>query len=772
MSMKPKYYGLRGGMDLVTSPIEMLPGRAIASLNYEPVGEGYARMQGFEVVDGRPSPSEVTYWVLNFDAGTAAITEGQTVTGATSLATGKALMDAVIESGSYVGTNAAGYLVLTNVTGTFQDNENLQVTAVTKSVANGTATEEGADNDTDHDTWLQDAIETARALIQKPAGSGAIRGVHTYNGDKYCFRDNAGGTAGVMLKESTSGWVVQALGREMQIAARSGTFTVTIASPGVFTWNNHGFANGTVVTLTTTGALPTGLDEDTDYYVVNRAANTFQLSLTSGGTAINTTGSQSGTHTVTAFPGEIEDGQTVTGVTSGATGVVTRAALRVGSWEATNLVATLTFATVTGTFNSSEALNVGGVTKAGTTTADSAITLPPGGRYDCINHNFFGGANLHRMYFCQGEGLGMEWDGTVAVPIRTGADTDEPNKIAVHREHLFFMFPGGSVLNSSPGAPYMFTVLTGAAEIAIGEQGTDLEGSVAGALTVFARNKIGVLLGRDSEEWDFSVLNDDTGAVEWTAQTIGSPIYLDNIGLRSLDTTDKYGDFEIGSMSKLVEPIFKAKRKAGVTAVGAIRVRAKAQYRLFWDDGTGISMYLGRGMDAPEILPFDLGIAFTCLSSGKDDDGEEILLAGDADGWVYQLDAGTSFNGDAVEAFMRLPFNHVGTPHQDKVWSQTVIEMKGGSNTALGIIAEFGYGEDENPGSQEISVDVGGGGGFWDELNWDEFFWSAPINGQAKADTEGYGQNISIVIASEATYEEPHTLTGIILYFKYRKLSR
>lgn len=74
--------------------------------------------------------------------------------------------------------------------------------------------------------------------------------------------------------------------------------TITIAAPGVFTKVTHGIYNGAVVYLTTTGALPTGLSAGVRYYVVNRTDDTFELSLTSGGAAIDTTGSQSGTHTV------------------------------------------------------------------------------------------------------------------------------------------------------------------------------------------------------------------------------------------------------------------------------------------------------------------------------------------------------------------------------------------------------------------------------------------------------------------------------------------
>lgn len=85
----------------------------------------------------------------------------------------------------------------------------------------------------------------------------------------------------------------------------SATFTVTIASPGVFTYSGADcWQEAQSIQLSTTGALPTGLNATTQYFIksLDTGANTFQLSATSGGGAINTSGSQSGTHTMTAMP--------------------------------------------------------------------------------------------------------------------------------------------------------------------------------------------------------------------------------------------------------------------------------------------------------------------------------------------------------------------------------------------------------------------------------------------------------------------------------------
>ncbi|WP_027991938.1 hypothetical protein [Sinorhizobium meliloti] len=84
--------------------------------------------------------------------------------------------------------------------------------------------------------------------------------------------------------------------------AKTSTVTMTIASPGVISWNAHGLAAGTPIKFSTTGALPTGLTAGTTYYVLNPTANDFQVAATPGGAAIDTSGTQSGTHTATTAP--------------------------------------------------------------------------------------------------------------------------------------------------------------------------------------------------------------------------------------------------------------------------------------------------------------------------------------------------------------------------------------------------------------------------------------------------------------------------------------
>ena len=90
-----------------------------------------------------------------------------------------------------------------------------------------------------------------------------------------------------------------------QTTAASATVTITIASPGLVTYTSHPFATGNPIWLTTSGALPTGLlvDQQNIYYVIYNDANSFWLATSyanaQSNTKINTSGTQSGTHTLT-----------------------------------------------------------------------------------------------------------------------------------------------------------------------------------------------------------------------------------------------------------------------------------------------------------------------------------------------------------------------------------------------------------------------------------------------------------------------------------------
>ena len=467
---------LRGGLDLVTQPLEIGPGFCIAAQNYEPEARGYRRMGGWEAFDGQPQPSNASYWLLSFDSGSVALSGGDVVTGASSGATGTVLEAVTPTDGSWAGGDASGEVALYNVTGSFVDDEGLEVSAVNVATSDGEALENSQANDDEDQRILQLAIETRRAVIEEVPGAGDILGIFTYKGDTYAVRNNVGETAAVLHKATSAGWAAQTLGKT--------------------------------------------------------------LDFTSGGTD------------------KIVEGDTITGATSGATAVVERVVLVTDDlWDGGAAQGYLVLSGQTGTFQA-ENLDVGGSPNLATIAGDSDdITLPAGGKYRVVVQNFYGMSNLSRAYGVNGVGYAFEWDGVVWCPIRTGAiseEMDKPKFVFIHSNHLFLGYDGGGILFSGTGLPLSFITTDGAGEIGLGE---DLTGAVSHTRTasvITGRNKLAYLAGTSKNDFQLQYVSEDSGAVADTLAVVGEPYFLDDLGVRSLSAADTFGDWSVGTVTRLV----------------------------------------------------------------------------------------------------------------------------------------------------------------------------------------------------------------------------
>jgi hypothetical protein len=189
-----------------------------------------------------------------------------------------------------------------NITATVL-NANYQITVLTSSTYTFTATATANATDASGSPGGGAVVIAAYEIHAGPAYAVAVNG---WGGGPW-----GSGTWGVGVNSfnSIQLWSQNNFGEDLIYAPRGGgiyywsaqigvtplSFTVTIASPGVLT---VALRNGTAVYLNTTGALPTGLVVGTIYYVVGSTGTTCNLSLTYGGAAINTSGTQSGTQTI------------------------------------------------------------------------------------------------------------------------------------------------------------------------------------------------------------------------------------------------------------------------------------------------------------------------------------------------------------------------------------------------------------------------------------------------------------------------------------------
>jgi hypothetical protein len=177
-----------------------------------------------------------------------------------------------------------------SVGGTLRD---LYLTGGTRIVFNVGGANLGLFNNLPQFSLSADLILAANHVMAVGSAILAEYGGSTFNSKVFNVGSSATLTDGGMIYQNQYGSFIQ--------LSSSTTVTITIASPAVISWTAHGAVPGQAVQFTTTGALPTGITASTTYYVLatGLTANSFQIAATPGGTAIVTSGSQSGVHTGT-----------------------------------------------------------------------------------------------------------------------------------------------------------------------------------------------------------------------------------------------------------------------------------------------------------------------------------------------------------------------------------------------------------------------------------------------------------------------------------------
>ncbi len=337
--------------------------------------------------------------------------------------------------------------------------------------------------------------------------------------------------------------------------------------------------------------------------------------------------------------------------------------------------------------------------------------------------------------------------------------------IALHQNHLFLGFEAGSLQYSNIGSPAEWDAATGGAgEIGVGQKLTGMIRGVGGVLHVLTRDSIQTLRGTSDQNFALEVTAPGIGARSYSGQSLLSPYFVTERGITTLQAAQEFGDFTALQPGAPVEPLFSAGGLSDRVVASSVS-RTKAQYRVFFDNGSGF--YLSpQGLTQ---INFPDQVAVT--HSAELSTGEEYLLFGDDKGFVYRLDSGTNFNGKPVQAYLTLAFTDLKSPATRKRFRRAFFDVRSGSDASIWMLPDFDYGSTETAAPRRQSIDFMLGGGLWNAGNWNSFRWSVPFMGQEPLDITGTGTAINFAIYSESS-DEPHELLGYDLHFDIRRNRR
>jgi hypothetical protein len=350
--------------------------------------------------------------------------------------------------------------------------------------------------------------------------------------------------------------------------------------------------------------------------------------------------------------------------------------------------------------------------------------------------------------------------------------TDTPTHICAHANHLFLSF-GHSVQHSPLGEPAgTWEVITGAGEINIGDTVTNMlpqPGNVeATAMTIFARNGSFVLYGTGSDTWKLVTLNSEAGARDYTGQTIGATYGLDDRGVTATETTQAYGNFASASVSDRITP-WLTQYQSSVT--GATVSRSKSQYRMFF--GGGRALYLTVIDTKPAgFMPMFFPHSFNAVYSVETNTGVDVTYAAGTDGFVYQLDKGTSFDGAEIESFLSLQFNPSKAVRTLKQFRRAIVETSGVGFMRLFIGSELGYGNPDIDTNNHVLNAFTFSNMYWDNGSWDEGLWDGQGARPIEHDLTGTAENIAMGFVQASATQPPTTIHGVVLHYTVRRQLR
>lgn len=691
MSTSVSYTPFTGGLDTINSPIVIKDGRIIAGENFEErFGvQGYHRIDGFERFDGHPQPHMAGYAIQNFEAGTVEIVVGDTVTGA---AVSAEVLSVTVSSGTWAGGTAAGYLILTNVSGSFVDAEKIQVSASNRADAVG-VTYTGTIGDPYYKTRILSAVTAARSKISAVPGSGAILGVDLYKGVVYAARNAADGLTAAIYKSSAAGWVLVKDG-----LIPSGTWRFIVAN---FT--------GSAKTLSLFGCDGKNSPFFFDGTTYTKITGIYATNATSASSLAIATGSK--TFVLAEADRNYTAGQVVTAWYSASaanfmTGTVT-------SWT------------------------------SGTKTLVVDVTATGG------------------------SGTLAAWN------IGLSDFSDKPFDMIAHKDHLFLSYPFGQVQTSNIGDPLTYT--TTAALFGMGDEVTDMKPLKGNVLAIYCRNSLYMLSGSSQIDWQMDKYSTVAGALKFTAAEVaGIGIHIDDSGVKSLQATQVFGNYESSTFSREVGDLI-----ASITpyVIGAHGHKKHQQYRIYTSNGTVVvcTVTTPQATISPSDVSFSIlkyGRTLSCASTGELTDGSEVHFFGTSDGYVMREGVGTSFDGLAMDSVLRLTFSHFKSPSNKKRFRKLVLELSSPEEVTVFFKQLFDYADGFYQSSGNQGALASGTGGAWDESTWDTFHWSQPLQTQSEVQIAGVGRNMSLLLWHSSATDAPFTLQGMLTHYSVLGLTR
>jgi len=260
-----------------------------------------------------------------------------------------------------------------------------------------------------------------------------------------------------------------------------------------------------------------------------------------------------------------------------------------------------------------------------------------------------------------------------------------------------------------------------------------------------------------------------TGAVDYTMQNMTGSVAFDDRGISSLKTTLSYGNFVQDTITSRILPYIN--NHIGQAIASTIN-RRKSQYRLFFNNGDVLYSTIINGKHVGSMPITFLDIPF-CTFAGKLPSGEDVSFFGSENGFVYQMDKGSSFDGQNIETY--LEFNYTGSNRILKRYRKCSIELSSPTLSFIELFVGYSLGYDSDEYAQSDigrKVQTSLGIARWGDFFWGKAFWGSSGLAPAEISLAGTSENIAIIMYGSSAGINPFTINSFTINYTSRRVMR
>lgn len=296
-----------------------------------------------------------------------------------------------------------------------------------------------------------------------------------------------------------------------------------------------------------------------------------------------------------------------------------------------------------------------------------------------------------------GFGYPFIWDQNTFTFVDGSTDLLGTEFVVFHKNQMFFA-KGEQLTFTAPYSDTDLNVANGAGVINVGGQITGII-VFRELLIIFTERTISQLTGNTLADFTLLPITRNVGCVASdTIQEIGGDImFLGPEGLRLLSATDKIGDLNIGVVSKQIQDEMTSLIQAS-SSFASVVIKQKSQYRLFGynasvtnNSAKGIIGTQMVGDNTSTISWAELsGINSYVADSNYKEQTETVVFA-NADGYVYQMESGNSFDGTNIVASFATPYVPINDPRVRKTFYKMFLytDPQGSVTTSVNLKYDF-----------------------------------------------------------------------------------